>query len=189
MEEQLGEFRWYNEPRKWNLSEGALRLEVEGKTDFWRRTHYGFVRDNGHFWSRTLKGDFEANVKLTAEYIDLYDQAGFMIRLDAENWIKAGVEYVHGVQQASVVVTREFSDWSVKALNDNLPVIWLKLIRGHDYVEIKYSKDARNYEMLRLAYFPPATEVQIGLMAAAPEGKGFKAVFEEFRLIANGQKA
>jgi len=34
--------------------------------------------------------------------------------------------------------------------------------------------------IVREAYFPPGTRVQIGVMAAAPEGKGFPVAFEGF---------
>jgi regulation of enolase protein 1 (concanavalin A-like superfamily) len=81
-----------------------------------------------------------------------------------------------------VVVTREFSDWSVKSLETAPAAIWLKLRREHDFVEISYSLDAERFHMLRLAYFPSSVEMQVGIMAAAPEGNGFKALFEKFQL-------
>ncbi|MFC4874895.1 DUF1349 domain-containing protein [Negadavirga shengliensis] len=176
------EFFWHNPPQEWSFSHETLVLHADPKTDFWRKTHYGFVRDNGHFWYVNQKGDFEATVKLVAEYRDQYDQAGLMVRLDNENWVKAGVEYVNGVQHASVVVTREFSDWSVKSLETAPTAIWLKMRREHDFLEISYSIDAERFQMLRLAYFPPSVEMQVGIMAAAPEGNGFKALFEKFQL-------
>ena len=41
--------RWLNEPSVWSGDASDLTVAVEPETDFWRTTHYGFVRDNGHF--------------------------------------------------------------------------------------------------------------------------------------------
>lgn len=178
--------RWLNAPKQAVASPGKLHVQVEGGTDFWRVTHYGFIRDNGHFYYQEQTGDFLAKVKVVGHYQDLYDQAGLMIRLDAKNWIKTGIEYVKGVQNVSAVVTREVSDWSVVPRQDSPAAVWLTLLRKGDYVEIQYSFDNQNFKMLRLAYFPPAPgqKVQIGLMCAAPDGKGFPVDFEEFSVTA-----
>ncbi|MDO1446553.1 DUF1349 domain-containing protein [Rhodocytophaga aerolata] len=172
--------KWYNPPSTCKVQNNTIELDVEAGTDFWRITHYGFIRDNGHFGYIAKEGDFVATVKVSGHYQDQYDQAGLMIRIDEQNWIKTGIEYVDGAQQVSAVVTRQFSDWSVVPRKDNPPAIWLKLIRRKDYVEIRYSFDNLTFDLLRLAYFPPEVPVQIGVMAAAPDGKGFKAIFEDF---------
>ncbi len=175
-------FLWMNEPDQWEVDGAGIHLRTNAKTDFWRKTHYGFIRDNGHFWYIKQSGAFEVSVKFSGQYRELYDQAGIMIRRDAENWTKTGVEYVDGVQQASAVVTRDFSDWSVIPLQDNPPSFWLKARKGGDHVEISYSTDGNRYHLLRLAYFPPSGEVQVGLMAASPDGSGFNVHFEDFRI-------
>jgi regulation of enolase protein 1 (concanavalin A-like superfamily) len=177
--------RWLNAPKQVTTTPKGVRVQVAGGTDFWRVTHYGFIRDNGHFYFQDQTGDFEAKVKVVGQYRDLYDQAGLMIRLDEKNWIKTGIEYVHGVQNVSAVVTREVSDWSVVPRQDSPAAVWLTLLRKGDYVEIKYSFDNHDFKMLRLAYFPPTPgrSVQIGLMCAAPDGKGFPVEFEDFTVV------
>src|SRR5947208_1064282 len=54
--------RWRCEPTRWSvhsLPEGSfLRVVPEAATDFWRRTHYGFEADNGHFLFTEVSGDF-----------------------------------------------------------------------------------------------------------------------------------
>lgn len=174
--------RWQNAPRQATITPAKVTVQVDGGTDFWRVTHYGFIRDNGHFLYQEQAGDFLAKVKVTGHYRELYDQAGLMIRLDAKNWIKTGIEYVKGAQNVSAVVTREVSDWSVVPRQDSPPAVWLTLLRKGDYVEIQYSFDNKDFKMLRLAYFPPTPgqKVQIGLMCAAPDGKGFPVEFEDF---------
>lgn len=117
----------FSAPRRVIASLDGLVIETAGKTDFWQRTVYGFRRDNGHFCPvATLPGDATAEVQVgfAGEYRDLYDQAGLMLRFDADHWVKAGVEFVDGHRQASVVVTRRgFSDWSVVPLpTTTLPI-------------------------------------------------------------------
>ena len=108
-----------------------------------------------------------------------------MVRLDARNWIKTGIEYVDGRQQVSAVVTRDVSDWSVVPCPDNLKRLWLKLLRKQDYVEISYSFDEQLYRLLRLAYFPPQlVTAQIGLVAAAPGRQAFEVTFDNFHVQA-----
>lgn len=105
---------WYNEPPHWHAEGETLSVTTGPDSDFWRVTHYGFVRDSGHFGFEMAPGDVSAEVRVRGAYRDLYDQAGLMFRIDERNWIKGGIELVDGVQQVSAVVTREFSDWSVR---------------------------------------------------------------------------
>lgn len=172
--------KWFNEPKKWSFQDGILKVDVDPGTDFWRITHYDFIRDNGHFYYREQRGDFTAKVKLRGFYRELYDQGGLLIRIDEKNWIKTGVEFVNGVQNLSAVVTREFSDWSVIQRTDDPREVWFLLTRKNDFVEIKYSFDNREFAMLRLAYFPPKVPVKIGMMCAAPDGNGFQIEFDDF---------
>src|ERR1700730_8954156 len=74
--------QWLNEPPVWKADDGRLRVVSGAKTDFWRVTHYGFVRDNGHFYYEQRAGDFTVQVKIEAKYEALYDQAGIMTRVD-----------------------------------------------------------------------------------------------------------
>ena len=51
---------WFNAPAVWELDGGRLRAGTDARTDFWRETHYGFTRDNGHFFGREVAGGFTA---------------------------------------------------------------------------------------------------------------------------------
>jgi uncharacterized protein len=105
-----------------------------------------------------------------------------MVRIDAANWLKCGIEYVDGVQYASVVVTREYSDWSVVQLAQPPGMLRLRLKRAGDAVEVLYAPDEADYTMLRLAYLPPVATLQVGVMCAAPQGTGFAAAFSGFHI-------
>jgi uncharacterized protein len=173
---------WYKQPEQWKSENQKLIVTANPKTDFWQKTHYGYSTDNGHFYYTEYSGDFEAQVKVTGTYKDLYDQAGLMIRTDARNWIKSGIEFVNGGIHISAVYTREFSDWSVIPRNDRPSTLWLKLVRKNDSVELSYSVNGKDFELQRLGYFPPKIKAMIGIMAAAPEGNGFSVTFENFEV-------
>jgi uncharacterized protein len=159
---------WYNEPPYWKLEAGVLEVVTGNQTDFWRETHYGFVRDDGHFCYQEVGGDFTAEVCFAGNYQHLYDQAGLMLRLDERHWVKAGIEFTDGLQHLSAVVTRDFSDWSVMALTQNHRKIWLRLTKHGSAVRVQYSLDGSSWLMLRLAYrFSQGSDWDDVLLAAA----------------------
>ncbi len=173
---------WYNEPPKWEMKESAITVHSGPDTDFWRITHYGFIRDTGHFYYQHQTGNFLAEVKVSGKYAALYDQAGLMVRVDETNWVKCGIEYVDGVQQASAVVTRDFSDWSIVPLVSNPASIWFRLKREGAALEIQYALDGSHYQMLRLAYLSTTETIDVGVMCASPQGPGFSVMFENLTI-------
>ena len=170
---------WLNEPTAWTVDGDTIEATAGAKTDFWRTTHYGFVRDNGHFFGRAAEGDVMAEVTVRGAYAAQYDQAGLMLRLDETTWLKCGVELVDGVQQASVVVTRDFSDWSIVPLAGEPTALRLRLTRRGPAVEVHPAAGDGEFALLRLAYFPEGP-AHVGPMLASPDGDGFPATFEGF---------
>ncbi len=121
-------------------------------------------------------------MKVSGDYKVRFDQAGLMLRIDHENYIKAGIEFVDGKYNLSTVVTHHTSDWSVITLDESVPYVWIKAVRRLDAVEIFYSFDDTTYTMMRNAWLQDNTPVQVGVMAACPDGEGFVATFEHFRV-------
>ncbi|MEV0681086.1 DUF1349 domain-containing protein [Actinosynnema sp. NPDC050436] len=175
------DWQWFNEPPSWSLAD-VLRVETAPDTDFWRSTHYGFVRDTGHLLGVPLTGDFTLTASFTADYAAQYDQAGIALRVDERNWIKAGVELVDDEFQVSAVVTRDFSDWSVVPATRPTRVS-ISATREGDAVTVRYGLgDAEPTTMLRLAYSPPGVGTLAGVAAAAPTGPGFTARFDRVQV-------
>jgi len=170
---------WYNEPPSWSAFDNTITVTSAHGSDFWRKTHYGFIRDSGHFYSQPVQGDFVCEVKVSGRYESLYDQAGLMVRADETTWMKCGIEYVKGVQHVSAVVTRDYSDWSVVPLPQNPPALWLRVTRKEGALEAHYSLDGKQYALLRVTYLTPGP-VSVGVMCASPEGPGFTTTFEGF---------
>lgn len=176
----LEKMQWFNEPQKWEINGKTLSMFVTPQSDYWRISHYGFTVDDAPFYYATYGGEFEAKVKITGNYVERFDQAGLMLRLDAENYIKAGIEFVDGRYNLSCVVTHTTSDWSVIALDKAVPFIWIKAVRRLDAVEIFYSYDDQTYTLMRNAWMQDHTPMKVGLMGACPDGKGFSVRFDHF---------
>src|SRR5262245_28118662 len=85
--------RWLNEPARWRVDPGSsvLVVEPDAGTDFWRKTHYGFEADNGHFLSAAVAGNFVMTTRVKFLPLQQYDQAGLMVRVDTNCWIKTSV--------------------------------------------------------------------------------------------------
>ena len=178
--QSLDKMQWFNEPESWTVKGGTLTMDVPAQCDYWRISHYGFTVDDGPFLYTTVGGEFEAKVKISGDYKVRFDQAGLMIRIDHENWLKAGIEYVDGKYNISAVVTHNTSDWSVIELDKPVDCIWIKAVRRLDAIEIFYSFDDVNYTMMRNCWMQDNIPVMVGPVAACPDGNGFKAKFENF---------
>ena len=178
----LDRMQWFNEPEAWSIKNNKLTMQVTPQSDYWRISHYGFTVDDAPFLYTTRGGEFEVKVKISGDYKVRFDQAGLMLRADKENYIKAGIEFVDGKYNISCVVTHHTSDWSVITLDKPIEYIWIKAVRRLDAVEIFYSFDDKNYTMMRNCHLADNTPVMVGMMAACPDGNGFEARFEEFKI-------
>ncbi|MCI5717344.1 MAG: DUF1349 domain-containing protein [Alistipes sp.] len=178
----LERMQWFNEPERWRTTDGALVMEVTPQTDYWRISHYGFTVDDAPFLYTLRGGEFEVKVKISGDYRARFDQAGLMLRIDHENYIKAGIEYVDGKYNLSAVVTHRTSDWSIIPLAEPVPFVWIKAVRRLDAVEIFYSFDDKEYTLMRNAWLQDNHPVMVGMMGASPDGTGFEARFEGFEI-------
>jgi uncharacterized protein len=173
---------WLNEPASYQRVGDQLIVRSGPKTDFWRKTFNDQVADNGHFFHLSASGNFVFEARVNGNYASPSDQAGIMIRLDSENWMKCGTEFFAGQRQVSVVFTHDFSDWSLmKDLSDTAP-IWWRAARHKNSIEVYCSLDGQNFTLVRSGYFVPSARVEVGVMCAAPEGPGFEAVFDHLKM-------
>ena len=178
----LEKMQWFNEPESWTIKGDKLTMQVPAQTDFWRISHYGFTVDDGPFLYATYGGEFEAKIKISGDYTSRFDQAGLMLRIDKENYVKCGIEYVDGKYNLSAVVTHHVSDWSVITLDKPVPFVWIKAVRRLDAIEIFYSFDDKEYVLMRNLPMQDNTPIMVGPVAASPDGNGFEARFESFKV-------
>jgi regulation of enolase protein 1 (concanavalin A-like superfamily) len=177
------QFHWLNEPASFRGDAHELTLSTGENTDFWQRTFYGFERDNGHAYLTPVSGDFSASVTVRGDYRELYDQAGLMLRIDHQNWIKTGIEYTDGLMHFSVVVTNRISDWSVIPLHGARTDddVHIRLTRHDDAVRVQFAINDAPWQLARLAPFSNA-DASVGIMACSPQRAGFEATFRDLQV-------
>jgi regulation of enolase protein 1 (concanavalin A-like superfamily) len=171
---------WFNEPPEWNIKDNSLVVKTRDKTDFWRKTFYGFIRDDGHFLYKNVKGDFTAQVTFIGNYKELYDQAGLMLRGDELYWVKTGIEFTDKEIHLSAVFTREVSDWSVMNLTNYTGKLTLRLTRHGSAIRIQYLDEKNTWRLIRLGYLELPEECQVGIMCCSPQRAGFEVEFRDF---------
>jgi regulation of enolase protein 1 (concanavalin A-like superfamily) len=170
---------WMNEPATWSLEGTDLHVTTEPSTDFWRVTGEGVdaVRDNGHIFGETLSGDFDLTVDVIGVFSEQYDQAGVMIRVNDRQWFKTGVEFLDGRPRFSTVVTFDYSNWTFTDLPDSFDRLSIRIAYRGDAVEVHRSVDGGPEEFSAHLYLPPGEEKFVGVMSAAPKGRGFNVIF------------
>jgi len=173
---------WLNEPASSKINGTELTVRSKPKTDFWQKTFDGYVADSGHFFHFTASGDFKFTALCNGNFATQYDQNGLMVRIDAENWMRCGTEFIDGKRYASVVFTRTYSDGStLPDLSETAP-IWWRLVRKNDSIETFCSLDGAKYMSVRMGYFPTQKTVDVGVMCCAPSGPGFDSTFKSLKL-------
>jgi regulation of enolase protein 1 (concanavalin A-like superfamily) len=127
---QRERFQWAHAPARWSLDDG-LELKTQPDTDYWQRTHYGFQRDNGHFYFTAVRGDFTASTQLVWSPVAQYDQCGLLVRADSQTWAKCSVEYetAEHSRLGSVVTNLGYSDWATQDLSGLITGRWYRIRR------------------------------------------------------------
>ena len=180
---KAGTAHWINPPPSFDERGGTLVVTTGKETDYWNNTFYGFKHANGHFRATPVTGDFSLTVHFSAPYATLYDQAGAMLRVDDDNWLKCGVEFTDGRKNFSVVVTHDDqSDWSVMPLDGGVDApVTLRLTRHAEALRVEV-EDAGKFRLVRLAYLRMPATVEAGPMCCSPVGEGLRVTFHRIEI-------
>ena len=178
----IARMTWMNPPASFSKPGDKLVVRTRPKTDFWRKTFTNSIADDGHFFSLPVDADFVFQARINGQYAAPFDQAGLMVRLDAGIWMKCGTELFNAKRCASVVFTRDFSDWSTMPDLSDSAAVWWRAERKGNSIQNSCSLDGKTFTFVRSGYFPPGARVNVGIMCAAPTGPGFEAVFDDLKL-------
>ena len=171
---------WKNPPATFSLENGSgLKICPKPKTDFWRKTFLTPPADraSGHALLYNVpEGLAKCHVQTDFTLKDKvqYDQAGLMIYIDDQHWLKAGIEVEGGVVNMSCVATNRESDWSYKTWPTSENVRIKAEITMYDGVVeclVEHAnQDGNEWSFLREAPItvPSGGEVRVGVMCCAP---------------------
>lgn len=197
---------WLNPPASFSLDKGVgLRVTPKPKGDFWRKTFRTPPADraSGHALLYSLPGHTaEEGVvrcvsKTTFTLRDRvqYDQAGLMVFIDEQHWLKAGIEVEGGVANMSCVVTNGESDWSYKTwptTEDITLRLEMKWYSGFVECLVQHGPEGgggSGWSFMREAPLALPTEgsIRVGVMCCAPkkaseEEEGMEAIFKHLSI-------
>lgn len=164
-------------------SAGRLLVTAAEGSDAWRHTGYGFVHDDEHALLEDWDRGQAVEVSFIASFEAQFDQAGLMIRVDAEHWVKAGVEFADGAPQLGAVVTAGKSDWSVAPVPEWAGrEVTIRASRLDDALIVRARVEEEPWRLVRLAPLDPEAEVQAGPYCCAPSRAGLTVAFTSWRL-------
>jgi len=184
-------FQWLREPASCSSDPAtqSLTIRTTETSDFWQRTHYGFRADTGHLLWTSAAQDFAMEVEVRMQPLHQYDQAGLMVRLSPDCWLKTSVEYEGGRPNrlGCVVTNRGYSDWSTEDIPATISEFALRVTRhGADYL-VEARLPGGPWTQLRITHLHEDTgssAVQCGIYLCSPREPGFTATFRGFSLCA-----
>lgn len=183
------QLEWFNPPPTWGVERGHLIVQPGAKTDYWQKTHYGFVADSGHFLFARVRGDFVMTTQVRFHPANQYDQAGMMVRLSHQCWLKTSAEFEpdEADKLGAVVTNGGYSDWSVQDFHDDQLTVRVRR-EGSDYM-VEYLSAGTpadpHWALMRVAHLHEddgEMPVQCGLYACSPLGEGYSAEFAYLKI-------
>jgi len=181
------QWTWTRMPKACEITEDRISITTLPHTDLWQRTYYHFRNDNApvlqmeteeKYFSFTVKTDFR-------ESHQRFDQCGIVMYLDAENWLKASVEYEneHFQHLGSVVTNHGYSDWATTAIPADIKEMYYRFSRREDDYCVECSYDGVHYSQMRICHMAEgAGKIRFGIYACSPEDSSFTAVFTEMKV-------
>ena len=174
---------WTHQPVAAAERGGDLLVTAAEGSDAWRLTSYGFVHDSEHALLAPFPQDSAMEVEFTAALSEQFDQAGIFVRVSAERWVKAGVEFADGYASVGAVVTDRRSDWSLAPT----PYwrgrrVLVRASRSGDALTIRARSDGAALQLVRVVPFEPGLVASAGPFTCAPTRAGLTVAFHAWRL-------
>lgn len=213
------ELQWFNDPAvyndivdasgetegsgaKYTISEdgNTLTLFPPAKKDFWARTFYEplLVKNDASGLLCRVPEGVEATIKIDFEFtpVSQFDQAGILIYIDDNTWVKAGIEYCDGAAKMSTVVCNNgFSDWATQPWDGHAARLRIHKVNQSSSLVVEaaaHGSDDSSFQFIRIAHLSAATPGSAGTgttafawragpFAACPTKQtGCKAIFTSF---------
>jgi regulation of enolase protein 1 (concanavalin A-like superfamily) len=174
---------WLNPPPDVRVEGQDLIVHAAAGSDFWRTTAYGYVHDDGHALLHPFAVGTAVEVSLRADFDSQFDQAGILVRADAERWVKAGVELADGVLQLGAVVTHGMSDWSSGPVPSWAGgIVTIRVSRSDDALTVRARSETTDWGLVRVAPWAGGFRASAGPFCCAPTRAGLEVRFISWRV-------
>ncbi|XP_065900161.1 uncharacterized protein [Dysidea avara] len=184
--------QWEGRSTSHSIKDGVgLLVQPADKTDFWRITYYDppFVKHDGV--TLTCKAPTSINTwsietEFSLKAVHQFDQAGIIVKIDSERWMKTGIEYVDGIPRMSAVVTNHYSDWSTQSWGGDSSHVRVRVSKIRDSLVAEYYRNDQ-WVFMRIAHLDgvdsPDTTVSAGVYTCAPTKAGMTTIFHQMKFL------
>ncbi|MGI5959660.1 MAG: DUF1349 domain-containing protein [Massiliimalia sp.] len=190
------QFSWLN-PSTVQEENGKYTLMATPKSDFFcnggSQSDTGITPEslcNAPYYYTEIKGDFVWKVKVSHDFVSVYDSSSIMVMVDLNNWAKTCFELTDfGTRAAVSVVTKNGESDDANGCNVQTDALWLQVTRVGRSFAFHYSLDGVKYDMTRFFTLPAGETVKVGMLAQSPTGEGGERHYEnltiEYKTVAN----
>lgn len=176
---------WTHAPADVESIGTELHVTAARGSDAWRLTSYGFVHDTEHALVTPFDPGRAVEVSFVADFAEQFDQAGVFLRVDAEHWVKAGVEYADGALQVGAVVTEGRSDWSVAPVPAwHGRTVTVRASWADDALTVRARCGQDPSQLVRVLPFPGDRLVSAGPYVCAPTRAGLTVTLRSWETTA-----
>ena len=161
---------------------GHLLVTAAEGSDAWRLTSYGFIHDTEHALLAPFPEGGAMEVEFTADFSAQFDQAGIFVRVSAERWVKAGVEFADGIPSVGAVVTDGRSDWSLAPVSGWADRrVLIRVSRSGDALTVRARPEGGPMQLVRVLPFDPELGAEAGPFVCAPTRAGLTVHLHAWR--------
>lgn len=172
---------WQNDPVDWTLGTDGTLTITAGETTDWFADPGGAItkRDAPSALFAPPDENFLLSAQVTVDFGATYDAGVLRLHERDDVWAKACFEFSPQAQPMIVsVVTRGVSDDCNSVPIDGRSV-YLRIAKQGITFAIHYSTDGQYWHMVRYFTLGTLANLQVGLSAQSPLGKGCTAVFSQ----------
>ncbi len=150
-------------------------------TDLFNDMFSGVNKDNAPRLLFQPKGDFIFSAKLSGKFAGKYDGGALIVYGDSNSYGKLTFERGHDGQQSlwSTVTSKRADDVQHRGIKSDS--LYLKVARVGKMCFLYSSADGKTWDMLRSFTLDNSQDLQVGVMAQAPEAESFSLNVSEIR--------
>jgi regulation of enolase protein 1 (concanavalin A-like superfamily) len=185
------------EKGKAEMTGGALRIVPETGTNLILSPSRAYNVMNAPMVLADAQGDFTLVAKVSARLAGVYDSGALVVYSDEKNWAKVCFE--NSPQHEATIISVVTREWSDDVNHETLasPFVYLAVARKGNEFSFHFSRDGRDWRLVRHFDMPIGSRTRIGFTAQTPhmaffaqagEKAQFAAQFSEIRFVPTAPK-